>query len=88
MKTNSLILRIVFLGILDIFAIQIAVALGREISIFLGIGIIIFTVIVNIVFLSEKLFPWRWLMPAHQLPAANRQRPHFVADLYRRHSAH
>lgn len=64
MKTNSLILRIVFLGILDIFAIQIAMALGREISIFLGIGILVFTVIVNIVFLSEKLFPWRWLMPA------------------------
>ena len=27
------------------------------------------------------------LVPARQLPSANRQRPHFVADLYRRNSA-
>lgn len=26
----------------------------------------------------------RGLIPANQLPSANRQRPHFVADLYRR----
>lgn len=64
MKLNSLILRIVFLGILDVFAIQIAIALGREISVFLGIGIAIFVLIVNVVFLREDLFPWRWLMPA------------------------
>jgi hypothetical protein len=28
----------------------------------------------------------RSLIPPNQLPAANRQRPHFVAQLYRRHS--
>jgi hypothetical protein len=29
----------------------------------------------------------RGLVPVRQLPAANRQRPHFVAELYRRQSA-
>ncbi len=37
---------------------------------------------------NEQSLLRRGLMPAHQLPAANRQRPHFVADLYRRHTAH
>ena len=27
----------------------------------------------------------RGLLPAHQLPSARRQQPHFVAELYRRH---
>ena len=33
---------------------------------------------------NEQLLLRQGLIPARQLPAASRQRPHFVADLYRR----
>ena len=33
---------------------------------------------------NEQLLLRRGLLPAAHLPSANRQRPHFVADLYRR----
>ncbi len=64
MSTRSLIIRIVLLGILDVIVIQVALALGSQISPLLGIGIAVFTVITNIVFLSERLYPWRWVVPA------------------------
>jgi flagellar biosynthesis/type III secretory pathway chaperone len=35
---------------------------------------------------NEQLLLRRGLVPARELPSANRQRPHFVADLYRRQS--
>lgn len=35
---------------------------------------------------NEQLLLRRGLLPARHLPAASRQRPHFVADLYRRHA--
>jgi flagellar biosynthesis/type III secretory pathway chaperone len=34
---------------------------------------------------NEQALLRKGLVPAHQLPSANRHRPHFVADLYRRH---
>ncbi len=34
---------------------------------------------------NEQLLLRRGLVPPHHLPPAERQRPHFVADLYRRH---
>ncbi|MBI1280305.1 MAG: maltose ABC transporter permease MalF [Anaerolineaceae bacterium] len=61
---RSLILRIVFLGILDVVVIQLALALGSRISPLLGIGIGIFTIVTNIVFLSERFYVWRWIVPA------------------------
>ena len=33
---------------------------------------------------NEQTLLRRGLVPAHELPSVNRQRPHFVADLYRR----
>lgn len=36
---------------------------------------------------NEQALLRRGLVPARQLPSVNRQRPHFVADLYRRQSA-
>jgi hypothetical protein len=35
---------------------------------------------------NEQILLRRGMLPARQLPPANRQRPHFVSDLYRRHS--
>lgn len=34
---------------------------------------------------NEQALLRKGLVPARQLPSANRQRPHFVSDLYRRH---
>lgn len=64
MFLRKLILRLLFLGIFDALALQLAFALGREIGAPLGIGIAVYTVIVNIVFLRRDLFPWRWIVPA------------------------
>jgi len=36
---------------------------------------------------NEQALLRKGLVPSHQLPSANRQRPHFVADLYRRHGS-
>jgi uncharacterized protein YaaN involved in tellurite resistance len=35
---------------------------------------------------NEQALLRRGMLPPNQLPPANRQRPHFVSDLYRRHS--
>jgi hypothetical protein len=35
---------------------------------------------------NEETLLRRGMLPASQLPPAERQRPHFVSDLYRRHS--
>ena len=61
---RSLVLRIVLLGILDVVVIQLALALGSRISPVLGVAIVGFTILINIVFLSERLYPWRWVVPA------------------------
>ena len=44
-------------------------------------------VIMKVIFLdreNEQALLRKGLVPAKHLPSANRQRPHFVADLYRR----
>ncbi len=64
MSTKGLIGKIIILGIVDVLIIQLALALGSQISPLLGIGIFVFTLIANIVFLSERLYPWRWIVPA------------------------
>lgn len=61
---SSWIFRIAFLVILDVFALQLSITLGSQISIALGLGIGLFIVVVNVVFLAQRLYPWRWIMPA------------------------
>jgi ABC-type sugar transport system permease subunit len=67
-KTNlslrSLLPRLIILGIVDVFAIRLFDIAFNNISPVLGIGIAIFTVIANIVYLDDRLFPWRWIFPA------------------------
>lgn len=58
------LLRIFLLGIFSVIAIWMAITLGREISPFLGIGIGVFAVVTNVVFLDERLYAWRWIIPA------------------------
>jgi hypothetical protein len=36
---------------------------------------------------NERLFLKRGLVPAEAIPAAARQRPHYVADMYQRHQS-
>lgn len=64
MSMKWLIIKIIFLGILDVMGLQLALALGRQIGLPLGIGIAAFIILVNVVFLREDLFPWRWIVPA------------------------
>jgi hypothetical protein len=58
------LLRIFLLGIFTVIAIYLAITLGGAISPLFGIGIAIFAVITNIVFLDERLYAWRWIIPA------------------------
>jgi ABC-type sugar transport system permease subunit len=64
MSMKWLIIKLLLLGILDAVGVQLAIALGREIGVPLGIGIGAFLLLVNIVFLRRDLFPWRWIVPA------------------------
>ena len=64
MYVRNLLIKILFLAFFDAVALVLAFALGREIGVPLGIGIAIYVVIVNIVFLRSDLFPWRWIVPA------------------------
>lgn len=61
---RTLIFKIVVLAIVDVFALQLAITLGQRISPILGIGIGVFTIILNIVFMDDRLYPWRWVTPA------------------------
>lgn len=67
-KTNlslrALLPRLIVLGIVDVFAIRLVDITFNNISPLLGIGIAIFTVLTNIVYLDDRLFPWRWIFPA------------------------
>lgn len=64
MSIRSLIIRITLLGLVDAMVIQLALALGNGVSPVLGIGLIIFAVLANIAFLSDRFYPWRWVVPA------------------------
>jgi ABC-type sugar transport system permease subunit len=61
---RSLVFKLVVLAVVDAFALQLAITLGSRISVILGIGIGVFTVIANVVYLDERLYPWRWVTPA------------------------
>ncbi len=64
MSTRGLVLKIIFLGIFDAIAIYLAVSLSRQLGVPLGIAILLYVLVVNIVFLHRDLFPWRWIVPA------------------------
>lgn len=64
MFTRSLLLRLLFLGVFDVLAFNLALALGGQLGWLLGVGIALYTVVVNIIFLRRELFPWRWVIPA------------------------
>jgi ABC-type sugar transport system permease subunit len=64
MSLRFLILRILGLGIFTVIGLFLAISLGQRLGIALGIGIALYVVAVNAVFLIEKLYPWRWLVPA------------------------
>ncbi|MCC7205800.1 MAG: ABC transporter permease subunit [Anaerolineae bacterium] len=63
-RPRAFLFRLAVLALIDALAIQMAVVLGANVSPLLGIGIAIFTLIINIVFLDDRLFPWRWISPA------------------------
>ncbi len=63
MSARSMLLRIFALVVIDAFGLQLALGLGSQFSLLLGIGIFILTAIINVVFLVDKLYPWRWLAP-------------------------
>lgn len=63
MSLRTLLLRILGLIVIDAFALQLILGLGAQGSGLLAIGIFVVTVIINIVFLVERLYPWRWLSP-------------------------
>jgi ABC-type sugar transport system permease subunit len=63
-SVRSVLFKIIVLSIVDVIAVQLAITLGTRISIVLGVGIAIFTFILNIVFLDDRLYPWRWISPA------------------------
>lgn len=64
MSSQTRIIRIILLGIFDVIAFYLAITLGSRISVFLGLGIGIFAIVTTIVFLDDRLFPWRWVTPA------------------------
>jgi ABC-type sugar transport system permease subunit len=64
MSLKSLLPRLLVLAIVDVFAIQLFSIALNNISPILAIGIAIFTILANIVYLDDRLFPWRWIFPA------------------------
>jgi arabinogalactan oligomer / maltooligosaccharide transport system permease protein len=60
----AFLLRLVLLGIFNVLAFLLMMIVGNNISWLFGGLVGFFAVIVNIVFLNEKLFAWRWIVPA------------------------
>lgn len=65
--TWQLIFRLVGLGILDAFALFLAVNIYEDGNWFLSIAIVLTTVFVNITNLVPSLWPMRWMTPAMML---------------------
>ncbi len=61
---KTFLFKIIVLSLVDVIAVQLVITLGTRISAVLGVGIAIFTFVLNIVFLDERLYPWRWVTPA------------------------
>ena len=63
-SSKFFLIRIILLVVVDIFGVQFAMTLGSRIGAVLGIGIGLFLVLLNVVFLLDRLYPWRWIIPA------------------------
>jgi ABC-type sugar transport system permease subunit len=61
---RSLLPRLVVLAIVDAIAIQLFSITYNNVSPILGIGIAVFTILANIVYLDDRFYPWRWIFPA------------------------
>ncbi len=64
MSMKWLIIKIILLGVFNALAIPLAIALGSELGTLLTVGMLLYIIAVNIVFLRKELFPWRWVIPA------------------------
>src|SRR5260221_2298464 len=69
LSIRAYILRIIALIIIDAFALQLVIGIGANYSVPLALGIFIATLIINVVFLVERLYPWRWTSPGLVLMA-------------------
>lgn len=56
--------RFLFLVLFDALSLYLAPSLGRQVGWLLGVGIVLYALAVNIIFLRKDLFPWRWVIPA------------------------
>ncbi len=63
MSLRTLLLRIAGLIVIDAIALQLVLGLGSQGSTLLAIAIFLVTLVINAVFLVERLYPWRWLAP-------------------------
>jgi len=61
---RNLLIRVVLLAVVDVFAVQLAIILGNRVSPILGILLGLFTIFVNVVFLDDRFYAWRWISPA------------------------
>src|SRR5215831_1676596 len=67
--TRSRIFTVIALIIIDASSIQLALGLGSQVSIFLGILVIAIAVVLNVVFLLDRFYAWRWSAPGLALMA-------------------
>src|SRR5260221_9925132 len=67
--TREFIFRLVALAIIDAFGLDLAIGLGTQYSILLGLGIFVITLIINVVFLTNRFYAWRWTVPGLALMA-------------------
>src|SRR5215831_17422085 len=64
---RGLLLKLAALAVIDAFAILLALSVGSSIGLFVGIGVVLVTIVLNVVFLDERLYPWRWMAPGTAL---------------------
>jgi ABC-type sugar transport system permease subunit len=67
--TREFIFRLVALAIIDAFGLELAIGLGTQYSVLLGLGIFVITLIINVVFLTNRFYAWRWTVPGLALMA-------------------
>ncbi len=63
-STMKFLIRVVLLGIVDVFALLLAIAIGNDGNWFLAIAIILTAVVVNVINLVPDLWPMRWMTPS------------------------
>jgi ABC-type sugar transport system permease subunit len=58
------VLGIIILVLFDIVAVEFAYIMGTKVGLILGLIIGLFILLFNVVFLINRLYPWRWIIPA------------------------